>query len=158
MVLIHPKVVSEWDFWSINSYFVSFFNMFPNFILEKTMGKINQTTEPPTKNQPKNGTCHFGPANGITISQTKPPSFLTSGPHWVCLRTVLCLGAAGVSNLGDGRGWANLEQRSQNIWEETPSKIGGELLVVEIYCFSLIFLEIKTMQLAGFQHIVYFGI
>ena len=51
-------------------------------------------------------------ACGYSWDWDSPPStkpnrhpFLTSGPHRVCLRTVLCIGAAGVSNLGDGRDW-----------------------------------------------------
>ena len=62
-------------------------------------------------------------------------------------------------DLGVGQRLENLEQRNQNIWEETPSKIGGDLLVVEfLVCFSIFFFGINTIWLAGFQHIVYFGI
>ena len=68
------------------------------------------------------------------IESASVPSFASAQP------VSRILGMEGIGcfpgDLGVGQRLENLEQRNQNIWEETPSKIGGDLLVVFLYFFS----------------------
>ena len=136
MVFYTSQGRSEWDVRTINFYLVLFSKVFTNFISEKTWEEStkqrnHQPTEPPStkRNHPREPPTKpnrhpFQLLQGL-IESASVPSFASAQP----VSRILGM-------------------------EETPSKIGGELLVMEISC---LFLEIKLYSWRVFN-IWFFGI